>query len=121
MNPDQTVAYLADASAGVQKYVKTGDTWKLAYNFTIPQNIPPKENHAAGCFGLAVDFRGPAPIVYATTTEGYGNTVNSNRVVRIVDTNANAPVTTIAQSGSTNMVYRGVEFTPEPAPATAAK
>jgi hypothetical protein len=47
--------------------------------------------------------------------------MNSNRVVRIVDTNANAPVTTIAQSGSTNMVYRGVEFTPEPAPATAAK
>ena len=113
MNPDQTVAYLADASAGVQKYVKTGDTWKLAYNFTIPQNIPPKENHAAGCFGLAVDFRGPAPIVYATTTEGYGNTVNSNRVVRIVDTNATAVVSTVAQSPSADIAFRGITFTPE--------
>ena len=113
MNPDKTVAYMADTTAGIQKYVKSGGTWKLACNFAIPQNIPTAENHAIGCFGLAVDFSGPAPVIYATTTEGYGGSVNSNRVVRIVDTNATAVVTTIAQATSANIAFRGIEFTPE--------
>jgi hypothetical protein len=120
LNPAGTIAYMADTQAGIQKYMKTGGEWKFAYNFAIPQVIPDAVNNGRGCFGLTVDFSGATPIIYATTTEGW-DSMNSNRVVRIVDTNANAPVTTIAQSGSTNMVYRGVEFTPEPAPATAAK
>ena len=114
LNPDQTVAYLADSTAGIQKYIKSGASWKLAYNFAIPQNIPATENHAAGCFGLAVDFSGQAPVIYATTTEGYNGTVNSNRVVRIVDTSAAAVVTTVAQSPSANIAFRGLDFTPEP-------
>jgi hypothetical protein len=115
MNPDKTVAYMSDTSAGIQKYVKSGATWKLAYNFAIPQNIPAAENHATGCFGLVVDFNGPAPVIYATTTEGYGGCVNSNRVVRIVDTNATAAVTTVAQARSANIAFRGIDFTPGPA------
>jgi hypothetical protein len=113
MNPEKTIAYLADNSAGVQKYVFSKEGWTLAYNFAIPQNIPAGDNHAAGCFALAVDFSGPAPVIYATTTEGYGGTVNSNRVVRIVDTNATAAVTTVAQSPSINIAFRGIDFTPE--------
>jgi len=66
-----------------------------------------------GCFGLVVDFSKPAPIIYATTTEGYDGSVNSNCVVRIVDTYATATVTTLAQSGSAKIAYRGVNFTPE--------
>jgi hypothetical protein len=69
-------------------------------------------NNAAGCFGLTVDFSGQSPIIYATTTEGYGGAVNSNRVVRIVDTNSSAMVTTLVQAGSTNIAFRGVDFTP---------
>jgi hypothetical protein len=107
------VAYMSDTVAGIQKYVKTGGAWKLAYNFAIPQNIPANLNHATGCFGLAVDFRGPVPVIYATTTEGYGGTVNSNRVVQIVDTNATAVITTVAQSPSDKIAFRGVDFTPE--------
>jgi len=112
LNPAGDTAYLADTSAGIQKYVKSGGAWKLAYNIAIPQTIPASDNHAAGCFGLAVDFSGANPIIYATTTEGYSGAANSNRVVRVVDTGANATVTTIAQSTSTNIVYRGLEFTP---------
>jgi len=41
----------------------------------------------------------------------------SNRVVKIVDTNAMAAVTTLAQAGSTKMAYRGIAFTPESQPA----
>jgi hypothetical protein len=113
MNPGGTIAYMADTAAGIQKYVKSGGEWQFACNFAIPQNIPKDLNTAAGCFGLAVDFRGPAPIIYATTTEGYGGSANSNRVVRIVDTNSTAVVTTIVQAGSTNIAFRGIDFTPE--------
>jgi len=112
LNPAGDVAYMADTSAGIQKYVKSSGAWKFAYNFPIPQIIPAELNHASGCFGLVVDFSGQTPIIFATTTEGYDGSVNSNRVVRIVDTGATAAVTTIAQCTSTNMVYRGIEFTP---------
>jgi hypothetical protein len=112
MDSGGDTAYMADTTAGIQKYVKSNGAWKLAYNFSIPQNIPAESNHGTGCFGLVVDFNGTAPVIYATTTEGYGGSVNSNRVVRIVDTGAAATVATVAQAGSTNIVFRGIEFTP---------
>lgn len=112
MNPQGTIAYMADVVAGIQKYVKSGDTWKFAYNFSIPQIIPATDNHENGCFGLVADFSGSAPVIYATTTEGYNGCVNSNRVVQIVDTNALAAVTTLAQATSTNIAFRGIDFTP---------
>lgn len=117
LNPAKTIAYLADTAAGIQKYVNTNGAWKLAANFAIPQNIAAADNHASGCFGLTVDFSGAAPIIYATTTEGYNGTVNSNRVVRIVDTGANPAVTTLAQAHSANIAFRGLDFTPESEPS----
>jgi hypothetical protein len=113
MNPQGTIAYTADAEKGIQKYLKDGGEWKFAYNFSIPQNIPDNANHEKGCFALTVDFTHPAPIIYATTTEGYNGSANSNRVVQIVDTNSSATVTTLAQSPSENIVYRGIAFTPQ--------
>jgi hypothetical protein len=116
INPGGTIGYVSDTVGGVQKYVKSAGSWKFAYNFAIPQVIPKGENQGTGCFGLVVDFNQPAPIIYATTTEGYGGSVNSNRVVRIVDTNSTAVVTTIAQTGSPKIAFRGIEFTPEAGP-----
>ena len=113
INTGGNTAYMSDTTAGIQKYVKSEGTWKFAYNIPIPQNIPRALNNAAGCFGLLVDFSGAAPVIYATTTEGYGGAVNSNRVVRIVDTNSTAIVTTLAQAGSTNIAFRGIDFTPD--------
>jgi hypothetical protein len=112
ISPKGDVAYMSDIDAGVQKYTKTGSKWTFAYNLSIPQNIPAPENTSAGCFGLVVDFSKSPAVIFATTTEGYGGSVNSNRVVRIVDTGANAAVKTLAQAGSTNIVYRGIDFTP---------
>ena len=113
LNPAGTVAYLADTAAGIQKYVNTNGDWKFAYNLAIPQVIPEAVNNGTGCFGLTVDFSGAAPVLYATTTEGW-DIMNSNRVVRIVDTGAGSAVTTVAQAAGTNIVFRGLEFTPEP-------
>lgn len=120
INPEGTVAYVADAVAGVQKYVKANGAWKFDRNFTIPQTIPAKLNNNTGCFGIITDFSSKDAVIYATTTEGYGNSVNSNRIVRIVD-NAAAAVTTIAQAGSTNIAFRGIDFTPEVRPASVSK
>jgi hypothetical protein len=103
---------MSDIAAGIQKYVKSGGKWAFGYNISIPQHIPKDLNTSAGCFGLVVDFSRPAPIIYATTTEGYGGSVNSNRVVRIVHTNSAAVVTTLVQAGSTNIAFRGIDFTP---------
>ncbi len=114
MNAEHTIAYTADAIAGIQKYVKTNGGWQFAYNISIPQVIPSTANNSTGCFGVVVDFSGPAPIIYATTTEGYNGCVNSNRVVQIADTGATATVTTVAQAGSTKIAYRGIDLTPEP-------
>ena len=114
MNREGTIAYLADTVAGIQKYVNVHGVWRFAYNIAIPQIIPAGQNRGGGCFDVAVDFSRPVPVIYATTTEGYGGFVNSNRVVRIVDTNALATATTLAQAGSTNIAYRGIAFTPQP-------
>jgi hypothetical protein len=35
----------------------------------------------------------------------------------MVDTNATTTVTTLAQAGSVNIAYRGIDFTPEGQPA----
>ena len=113
MNPEGTIAYTADAEKGIQKYVKADGQWKFAYNFSIPQNISAAANHESGCFALTVDFSPSAPIIYATTTEGYNGSVNSNRVVRVEDTGVSAPVTTIAQAASPEIAFRGIAFTPE--------
>lgn len=114
MNMEHTIAYTADIVAGIQKYVKTNGAWQFAYNISIPQTISATANNSTGCFGVVVDFSSPTPIVYATTTEGYNGCVNSNRVVQIVDTGATAKVTTVAQTGSAKIAYRGIDFTPEP-------
>ena len=113
IGPGGNIAYMSDTAAGIQKYVKSGGKWALAYNLSIAQHIPKDQNTSAGCFGLVVDFSRPAPVIYATTTEGYGGSVNSNRVVRIVDTNSAAAVTTLVQAGSTNIAFRGIDFTPD--------
>jgi len=113
LSPDGNTAYMADIKAGVQKYVKAAGAWKFAYNLAIPQNIPAAQNTATGCFGLTVDFAQTPAVIYATTTEGYGGSVNSNRVVRISDTGANATVVTLIQATSTNIAYRGVDLSPE--------
>ena len=123
---------MADEVSGVQKYVKTGSDWKLACSYYIPGYDGPRTgiltNAAstqvrAGCFGLAVDFSGGLPMVYATTTESAGHgaaSVNQNRLIRIDDTNTVASGGTITNFGvtlatatGTNITFRAIDFTPE--------
>jgi hypothetical protein len=112
MNPEGTIAYTADTSAGIQKYIKENGNWQFAYNFTIPQTLSDTDNRGKGCFGIAVDFSGKTPVIYATTMEGAGGCANANRLVQITDTNANAQVITLARAPA-ETVFKGVDFAPE--------
>ena len=113
INPQGTVAYVANVGniskkgvivepGGIQKYVKNGSGWVLAYNLEIPgytnqtsgiladtgnTNVP------VGCFSVTVDWSGTNPVIYATTADcgtDFGDPYYGNRVIRINDTNTAA-------------------------------
>ena len=148
INPQGTVAYVADSNRGVQKYVKSGLTWSLAYNLAIPgytnrvggiMTNAASTNVLVGCFSVTVDWSGSNPVVYATTTDTGWNGSNpyyGNRVIRINDTNTITSgisiiattdiLTTVAKPPGegllqlTNIVYKSVAFTPDLRPMITA-
>ena len=103
IDPTGTTAYVSDASFGIQKYVKSGLSWALAYNLAIPGyngknsgimtngviSNPEVTNVLVGSFSLTVDWSGANPVIYATTADGAGGNLvyYGNRVIRINDTN----------------------------------
>jgi hypothetical protein len=114
LNSASNICYVADTALGVLKYTNGLAGWQLAYAFGTG-------DPGRGCFGLAVDFSGASPVIYATTTDtnslGYWNT---NRLIRIVDTNSNATFTTLA-TAPTDDVFKAVDFTPDNLPFILAQ
>ena len=118
-SPLGNIAYMADDTRGIAKYVEVGGNWVLACAFGITNN----EGTAGytGCFGLVVDWTGNYPVVFATTTEGYGGQTDSNRLVRIDDNynftdgqlHTNISVTTLATAWSQQLNFRGLAWTPD--------
>jgi hypothetical protein len=104
-NPTFTTAYLADknlaGNGGIQRWDWNQGAWTRSYVFTGLTNV--------GAVGVAADFSGATPVVYATTAEDSGN-----RLVSIADTGADSPVITLATAG-VNQVFRGVTFAPDAA------
>lgn len=102
-SPDMTTAYLTDdrnnASGGVIRYTNNGTAWSTVYTLSVGGTTQ-------GARALAVDWSGPSPVIYATTTEG-----NANRIVKIVDTNSTATPVTIA-TAPVNTAFRGLTFAP---------
>jgi hypothetical protein len=133
MDPAQTVAYGADQTYGVVKFVNNSGSWVQAPYYFTATNIGTLSQVAVnqGCFGICVDFSGPNPVIYASTMEngaatnyvgGFGvNTAaghqNNNRIIKIVDTGVNPGTnyvaTTIAVAATTNEFFGGVDFTPD--------
>ena len=102
-NTNFTTVYVADdtlaGQGGVQRWDVSGGDWALSYVFAGMTNT--------GARGLAVDFSGPRPVLYATTAESA-----TNRLVSIVDAGPASPVTTLVTAGA-NQLYRGLAFTPD--------
>lgn len=150
INPSETVAYVADDGSknaagmgGIQKYIRSGLAWKMAYNLAIPgyfgltngiMTNAASTNTLVGCYSVTVDWSGVNPVVYATTSDSGVNASASyygNRVIRINDTNTvqngstiivttnmNILTTVVKPPGNglaqlTNIVYKSVAFTPD--------
>lgn len=111
LNPAGTILYVADdrttTGGGIERFDLSGGVFSLTYTLgTGVANI--------GARGLAVNFSGTNPIIYATTAEA-----TSNRLISIVDTGAASAATTLATAG-TNELFRGLDFAPVPEPGAAA-
>lgn len=95
------VAYVADdrtlaLGGGIQKWTLSAGTWTLAY--TLASGI------TVGTRGLTVEWSGPNPVIYATTT--------NNLIVKVTDVDNSSAFTTLVTAG-TNTAFRGIAFTPE--------
>ena len=106
INPVQgNTMYVADdrttISGGIQKWVLISGTWSLAYTINPAAST--------GARGLTVDWRTPAPIIYATGTTVAG--LNSIYVITDNGSAATSTSTVIATSPA-NTAYRGVAFAP---------
>jgi hypothetical protein len=106
-NPGMTIAYVADDRStanggGIQRWDWNGSAWALTYTLNA--------GASSGARGLAVDFSGLNPVVYATTTE----TAN-NRLIKIVDTGAGSLETDLTAAGALR-AFRGLEWTPVAVP-----
>jgi hypothetical protein len=106
-----TIAYIADDRAtlsggGIQKWTFNGTSWTLAYTITAGPN---------GARGLAVDWSGVNPIVYATTGEGSAGA--ANKLVAYTDIGVTGTASTIATAAA-NEFWRGLVLIPEPSTFT---
>lgn len=110
ISPSGTTAYVADDrtianGGGIERFDLSGGTFALTYT------LGTGAGSTVGARGLAVDFSGATPVVYATTAETSGN-----RLISIVDAGGTSAATTLATAG-TNQIFRGLDFTPVPEPA----
>jgi hypothetical protein len=119
-NPAGNVCYVADSSQGIEKWAFTnGTTWTESFVFNTNNGVGAP---TFGCEGVAVDFSGANPVIYATTAEP------TNRLLVITDTSSFLSTndiadqaTTLAAAPGTNTTvsFRGVALAPVN-PSTAA-
>lgn len=110
---DANTVYVADDSAGlngIQRWVFDGSDWTrdAIYNSGLLEGARIRQ-----LTGTRDDTG--AVILYATTV----NTGGSSNIVSIVDAGA-TPTFTIIATADANTVFRGIDFSPIPAPGTAA-
>jgi hypothetical protein len=114
INPAGTIAYVADNRAkarggGVQKWIKNGSTWSLAY--TLDSAL------TTGLRYLTVDWSGNNAVIYASSGEGIVKNLPGNKLLQVTDIDSIAPFITLATAAA-NTVFRGIAFAPE-APAAS--
>jgi hypothetical protein len=117
-NANLTLAYIADSDAyttsaglgGIEKWALVSGVWTFQYSLPVINTTG--TGTSAGATGLAVDFSGANPIIYATSSDG-------TSLFDVVDTNANANAT-LLDTASANEAFRGLDFAPTnvPEPST---
>jgi hypothetical protein len=110
-NSGMTIAYVADSSpftnsgtiGGVEKWSFNGSSWVFDYSLSYGTN---------GAVGLAVDFSGANPTIYATSANG-------TSLFTVTDTGSSATGTLLDTAGA-NEAFRGLDFAPTPEPSAGA-
>jgi hypothetical protein len=97
---------------GIEKWALLGGVWTFQYSLPVINTTG--TSTTAGADGLAVDFSGANPIIYATSADGAS-------LFDVVDTNATATASLLATAAA-NEAFRGLDFSPTnvPEPATLA-
>jgi len=107
INDAGTIAYVADgALGGVVKFTNSGPGGVWVSNYTLSALTVGGGATSANALGCAVDWSQSPPVIYATSGE-----TAQNRLVRIVDTGANATGAAM-NSAPAGTVWRGVRFGP---------
>ena len=103
-NASMTIAYVANTAGGIQRYDFNGASWTLSYTL----------DSGTGMNGLAVDFSGTAPVIYATTEDG-------KNLIEVTDTGSGSAAT-VLDTAAANTAFRGLDFSPiaVPEPGTIA-
>jgi hypothetical protein len=112
-NSIMNLCYIADSDAyttsagfgGIEKWALVGGVWTFQYSLPTV---------GVGANGLAVNFSGVNPIIYATSGDG-------TNLFSIVDTGASATAS-LLDTASPNEAFRGLSFAPGvvPEPSTLA-
>ena len=111
INPAGTLAYIANNSAGIEKWVYSGGSWTKKFAFGTANNL------TANPLALAVDFSGPNPVLYSTTGESSANTLRKiTDTSALTDTSDTTDQAIILATAPTLRVFRGVTFAPTAAP-----
>jgi Big-like domain-containing protein len=123
INPAGNVAYINDDSAlsgggatggGIEKWTFNGTAWSRAFTMGLSNSL------TAGCRGMAVDFSGANPVIYATTAD------TATKLIKITDTSAFAAITNVTDQAITlavapaNTAFRGVALAPPSASSGTA-
>jgi hypothetical protein len=87
---------------GIEKWTLVGSTWTFQYS--LPTD-------GVGANGLAVNFSGVDPTIYATSADG-------TSLFDIVD-GGSTSTDTLLDTASANEAFRGLTFTPVAAPEPA--
>jgi hypothetical protein len=110
-NNSLTTVYIADSSpftnsttiGGVEKWSFNGSAWVFNYSLSYGTN---------GAVGLAVNYSGANPIIYATSANGAS-------LFTVTDTGSSATGSLLDTAGA-NEAFRGLDFAPVPEPSTFA-
>jgi len=102
-NTGMTIAYVANTSGGIQRYDFSGGSWTLSYTL----------DSGTGMNGLAVNFNGTDPLIYATTEDG-------KNLIEITDAGPGSTANILATVNGSTEAFRGLDFTPQPAPEPSA-
>jgi len=109
INSAGNIAYIADdtqsSAGGILRYTNSAGIWSHVY--TLGTGVA-----NTGARGLTVDWSGPNPVLYASTSDNtsFGNP--TNRLIRIVDSGSGSTAATLATAPGYSS-FRGVAFVPE--------